>query len=260
MPKPSICIGVPCFGPQESNWWAQFAQHMSELPKSFELNRILVSGTMATDHNRNLIVSEFLETGAEWLFWIDADTVVPVGAINRLIATGKTLVSGLYYGKNPPHPPIAYHIFNGAYRPIDKALRWEKGEILPVDACGMGCMLTHRSVFTDIQSAYTVLQEAGGGLVAIHKDDIVGDVSSAMKHKDDGKVIGGQRRTRLVQPTLEHLKFPFFSLEHGRTEDLWFFELANRVGHKAWLDTSVECGHLRPVAFTGADYREINGH
>lgn len=259
MEKPKICIGVPCFGPQESNWWAQFSHHMSELPKDFELQRILVSGTMATDHNRNLIVKEFLETSSEWLFWIDADTIVPIGAISRLISVGKTMVSGLYYGKNPPHPPIAYYSYNGAYRPIDKGTRWEVGEILSVDACGMGCMLTHRSVFEDIQSSHTVLQEVGGGIIAVHNDNIIGEVVNA-RHKDDGKVIGGQRRTRLIKPTLENLRFPFFSLEHGKTEDLWFFEMANAVGHKAWLDTSVECGHLRPIAFTGEEYRGLNGH
>lgn len=241
-------------------WWAQFAQHMSELPNTVDLVRILVSGTMATDHNRNLIVNEFLQTRAEWLFWIDADTVVPVGAVNRLIATGKTMVSGLYYGKNPPHPPIAYYAFNNGFRPIDKQGRWEKGEILPVDACGMGCMLTHRSVFEDIKNTHVVLQEVGGGVIAVHKDDITGEVKSTMRHEDDGKVIGGQRRTRLVEPALENLRFPYFALEHGRTEDLWFFELASRVGHKAYLDTSVECGHLRPVSFTGEEYREIYGH
>jgi hypothetical protein len=254
--KPSICIGIPCFGTQESLWWAQFAQHVGELHKTVELNRILVSGTMATDHNRNLIVNEFLQTEAEWLFWIDADTIVPIGAIDRLIATGKTMVSGLYYGKNPPHPPIAYYAYNNGYRPIDKQGRWEKGEILPVDACGMGCMLTHRSVFEDIKNSHIVMQELGGGIIAVHKDDIKYTNEEPL---EDG-VVNGQRRKRLVEPTLENLRFPFFALEHGRTEDMWFFELAARAGHKAYLDTSVECEHLRAVPFTGSQYRDIYGH
>jgi hypothetical protein len=233
---------------------------MAELPKTMDVVRILVSDTMATDHNRNLIVDDFLKTEAEWLFWIDADTVVPVGAINRLIATGKTLVSGLYYGKNDPHPPIAYYSHNGAYKPIDKGVRWEKGEILPVDAAGMGCMLTHRSVFEDIKNNHTVLQANGGGLTVVENKNIIGEITNTIRHKDDGKVIGGKLQVRLIPPTLENLKFPYFALEHGRTEDLWFFELASHVEHKCYLDTSVECGHLRPVAFTGAEYRNLNGH
>ena len=257
---PKICVGVPYYGGVYGEWWVQFAQHMSELHKTIELDGILGIGAMAADHNRNVIVDEFLKRDVEWLFWIDADTIVPMGAIDRLLSTRKTLVSGLYYGKKEPNPPIAYYIHNGAYCPLDKKRRWEKGELLPVDACGMGCMLTHRSVFEDINKNYSLFQYVGGALTAIHKDDIIGEVPLNAKHKDDGKVIGGQYRQRIIPVTLENAKFPYFALEHGKTEDLWFFELARRVGHKPYLDTSVECIHLRIDGFTGEDYREINGH
>jgi hypothetical protein len=155
--------------------------------------------------------------------------------------------------------PIAYTVWNGAYRPLDKNQKWERGEILPVDVCGMGCMLTHRSVYEDISKNFLPYQEPGGGTVLIHKEDIVGEVG-ADTNKTDGMVINGQRRTRLIPITLENFKLPYFALEHGRTEDMWFFEIARRVGHKPWLDTSVECGHLRPLEFTGTDYRDMYGH
>lgn len=258
--KPKVSIGVPCFGPQEAKWWGQFAQHCGELHKSVELGEILISDSMATDHNRNLIVDNFLKLDSEWLFWVDADTIVPIGAIERLLATGKTLASGLYYGKNTPHPAIAYYTYNGAYRPLDKTRHWERGEILPVDACGMGCMLTHRSVFEDIKAAFTPYQEVGGGMVLIHNDNISGAVEADGEHRTDGQVINGQYRKRLIPVTLENARYPFFSLEHGRTEDLWFFELAAKAGHKPYLDTSVECSHLRPVEFTGSNWRDLYGH
>lgn len=260
MEKPKICIGVPYYGGIFGEWWVQFAQHMVGLHESVELVDILAIGAMATDHNRNTIVREFLKRDAEWLFWIDSDTIVPQGAISRLLATGKTLVSGLYYGKNEPNPPIAYYVYNGAYRPIDKQAKWEVGDILPVDAVGMGCMLTHRSVFEDIQKNFIILQEHGGALTAVHNDDMIGDAPLNAKHKMDGKVIGGQQRTRLFPPTIENPLFPYFALEHGKTEDLWFFEIASRVGHKPFLDTSVECIHLRVNGFSGKDYRNVYGH
>lgn len=258
--KPTLCVGVPFYGPQEAAWWVQFAQHMSELHHTVDLMEIISMGSMATDHNRNAIVHDFLEKGAEWLLWIDADTIVPMGSVARLLAVGKTMVSGLYYGKNPPHPPIAYHLYNGAVRPIDQTRRWEKGEILPVDACGMGCMLTHRSVYEDIMNTHEVYQRVGGSLVVIPKKNIIGDIREGDWHEHDEKVYRGQYRQRLRKPTLINMKFPFFALEHGRTEDLWFFDLARQAGHRAWLDTSVECLHLRAQPFTGAEYRDLNGH
>lgn len=255
--KSKITIGVPCYGDQNPEWWAQLAINTAIWAQKYELT-LVVASTMATDHNRNDITDRFLKSQSEWLFWIDADTVVPSGAIDRLMGLGKTLASGMYYGKNPPHNPIAYVKHNKAYVPIENTRKWEVGEIIPVDASGMGCMLTHRSVYEDIQKEFTVLQRDGGGLMPVHKNDIIGSMDE--KHEHDGKVYKGQLRTRMVTPTIENMKWPFFGLEFGRTEDIWFFELASKVGHKVWLDTSVECGHLRPKAFTGSDYRELKGH
>lgn len=255
--KPKVVIGVPCYGDQNPEWWAQLAINTAVWSQFYELT-LVVASTMATDHNRNDIVDKFLKSDAEWLFWIDADTIVPSAAIQRLMGIGKTLASGLYYGKNPPHNPIAYVKFKDAYKSIEGTQSWEVGEILPIDASGMGCMLTHRSVYEDIQKHYKVLQRVGGGLMPVHHNDIEGNLQE--RHEHDGKVYRGQLRTRMVEPTIEGMKFPFFGLEFGRTEDIWFFELALRVGHKVWLDTGLECGHLRPKAFTGVEYREMKGH
>jgi hypothetical protein len=254
--RTKLYLGVPCYGTQEPEWWASLAAHTAVLGQQFDLT-VAVASTMATDHNRNDITDKFLKSDAEWLFWIDADTVVPIGAVTRLMSLGKTLASGLYYGKNPPHNPIAYVKYNKAYIAIEKTQTWERGEILPVDASGMGCLLTHRSVYEDIQKNFTVLQRVGGGLLPVHKNDIEGAFSDT--HEHDGKVYKGQLRTRMTEPTIENYKYPYFGLEFGRTEDIWFFELAARVGHKVWLDTSLECGHLRAKAFTGEDYRDLKG-
>lgn len=254
--KPKLCIGVPYYGAQDAEWWVPFSANIGLLSNDFEVT-IITSGTMATDHNRNKIVAKFLETDAEWLFWVDADTIVPRGAVNRLLAMGKTLASGLYYGKNDPHPPIAYVKANNAFVPLSNTRNWERGEIIAVDASGMGCMLTHRSVFEDIKNQHTVLQRNGGGLLLVHNNDIEGAFEQL--HPHDGKVYKGQYRQRVAKPTIVS-DFPFFALEFGRTEDMWFFDHAARCGHKVWLDTSVECGHLRPLAFTGKDYREIHGN
>lgn len=258
-----VSLGIPFYGGVSGEWWSHMLQFTAALARRVDIVEIITCGTMTADHSRNLIAGDFLKSDSEWLFWIDSDTMVPVGALDRLLGVGKTLVSGLYYGKNPPNPPIAYYLYNGGVTPIDQKVRWEKGEILPVDACGMGCMLTHRSVFEDIQKNYDVYQMDGGGVVPVHKSDVLGDVeTTAGPRKDDldGKVYKGQMRVRLKKPSLANLRFPFFMIEHMRTEDIYFFDLARRVGHKAWLDTSVECGHLRNVPFTGSDYRNGHGH
>lgn len=255
-----LSIGVPFYGNVAGEWWTQMLQFVATLATQVTIREIITCGTMTADHSRNLIADDFLKSDAEWLFWVDSDTMPPAGAVERMLAVGKTMVSGVYYGKNPPHPPIAYYKHNGAYRPIDMQVRWEKGEILKVDSAGMGCMLTHRSVFEDILKHNNVYQIDGGGLVVVHENDVLGAVKDDFTHEHDGKVYKGQYKQRLIHPTLATLRFPFFMIDHLRTEDMFFFELAQRVGHSLYLDTSVECGHLRNVPFTGADYRNEKGH
>lgn len=257
--KAKISIGLPHYGDFSGVWTTQMLQLVAALSKNHDVVEIIASGVMTADHNRNLIVGEFLKSDSEWLFWIDSDTLVPVGAVERMLAHHKPLVSGLYYGKNPPHPPIAYMVHNGAFTPLDKVMKWEKGEIVNVDSAGMGCMLTHRSVFEDIMKNFTVLQIPGGGIVTVHNSDILGAIKDEDSHEHDGKVYRGQLRNRLMHPTLAEMRFPFFMIDHLRTEDICFFELAKKVGYSLVLDTSVECGHLRLDPFTGKSYRDLNG-
>lgn len=254
-----IAIGIPYYGTADAQWWAHLVNKVGVFPKmGLEYGGMITSGAMLTDKNRNDIVKNFLKTDTEWLFWIDTDNIIPDGAINRLLGLNKTLASGLYFGKGKGHVPIAYTQIpeTGAYREIHKVTHWERGEILPIDSCGFGCMLTHRSVFEDIEKSFIPLQRMGGGLTLVHKDDMIGKAEIGKKHKNDGKVINGQQFTRLIPPTIDNFNFPHFVLEYNRTEDMKFFEVAERVGHKPWLDTSVECGHLRTKGVTGKDFRE----
>lgn len=260
MNKANVSIGLPVYGGFNEEWTPRVMHLVANLATKHNIIDIISMGSMTADHNRNAITADFLKSTAEWLFWIDSDTVPPVGAVDRLLKHGRTLVSGLYYGKHDPHPPIAYTIYNGAFTPINKTIMWEKGEIIPVDAVGMGCMLTHRSVFEDILKNYEVFQIPGGGVVPVHKNDLLGAVKDDDSHEHDGKVYRGQLRTRLKRPTLEGLKFPFFMVEHIRTEDMFFFDLARRVGHTPVLDSSVECEHLRWKGFRGEDFRDKYGH
>lgn len=257
--KAKISLGIPFYGSFSGEWTTQMLQFVSVMAQKQELREVITYGSMTADHNRNGIVHEFLKSDAEWLFWIDSDTMVPVGAVERMLAHGRTLVSGLYYGKNPPHPPIAYYVHNGAYTPISNKVKWEKGEILEIDAPGMGCMLTHRSVFEDIEKNYEVYQIPGGGILPVHKNDILGDIKEDAHHEHDGKVYKGQLRLRVTPPTLANLKFPYFAITNNKTEDMFFMELAARVGHKPVLDTSVECSHLRMHPYSGEDYRNEHG-
>ena len=257
--KAKIAFGIPTYGSQSPSWWVPFTRQVGLLHNyDIEFIDVFQHGTMRTDGNRNMIARRFLQSDAEWMFWVDADNVNPIASVRRLLDTAgdtRTLVSGLYFTKEKnPIPVIYVHSEHGRYRHLTQ---WERGEIIPIEAAGMNCCLMHRSVLEDIDKNYVSLRMSVGGDIAVHRDDIEGDVFKEKADPTDDKVIDGQWRFRVFTPH-EPVNVPFFELRFGRTEDMGFFEKARRVGHQLWVDTSVECGHLKEQAITGKEYREGN--
>lgn len=215
-----------------------------------------------TDANRTAISGYFLEGGesgvkADWIFWNDDDTVFPDGAISHMLRLDKPFVAGLYFNTNPPYNPIAYkRIDNGGYQHL-----WDyaPGSVFEVDCVGMGCTLIHRSVYEKILEEYVVFQRPNASLIPIHKSKIFNNAEAraVMALGEKESVIDGYFVQQLVEPSVEsnHL-FPFYLMEHGRTEDMHFCELAASVGFKPWVDTSIVCEHWKHGAKTYEDYRQ----
>jgi hypothetical protein len=59
----------------------------------------------------------------------------------------------------------------------------------------------------------------------------------------------------ISRKVLETVKPPWFSFLEGGTEDMYFCRQLEKYGFELWVDTSVECGHLRGVVVTMDDYR-----
>lgn len=250
-----ISIGIPVYGGgQSKDWWGPLVKQAAEFhSKNIELVNLHVVSSMMTDVARNHIVEEFLKSDAEWLRWLDADNVDKLGSIRRLLDTRKTLVSGIYTKRNDSGDLVAYFSTGeGEYKPVSG---YVPGEIFPVDSAGMGGCLVHRSVFEDIQRNYFLFDMSIGGIIAIHKDDLQGDVFDDALTSYDNKVIEGVYYLRLRQ-THKKKPFPFFMLGFGRTEDYGFFEMAARCGHRLWLDTGVELGHIGEKVYLPAEARQ----
>jgi hypothetical protein len=250
-----ICIGIPAYGAQPPEWWGPLVKEAYNLSDfDIELESLLIQTTMSTDMNRNAIVNVFLdEKEADWLFWMDADNPLVRGGIRRLLDTKKKLVTGLYITKQGSPKPIAYtRTEEGRYANLPN---WKRGELIPIDGAGLGCCLTHRSVYEDIRKNYVPLQRMAGGIAAIHKDDIIGDAFVSTISPEDNKVVDGIRKERMYEAKPDS-KVPFFQLGLGRTEDFGFFEKAERLGYQLWLDTSIEVAHLSTKPSDPKEYFE----
>lgn len=255
--KPKVALGIVSYGPQDPDFWIPLSDFTGKLYQDgVDYMGIHHSGASNTDTNRNVVVKQFLDGKADWLFWIDADNPPPQRSLRRLLSHKQPAVSGLYFGGKPSERlfPVAYiSIPGGAYANIRKVRDWEKGEILQVDAVGMGCFLTHRSVYEKIQEDFVYFQRASGGLLAILKSKVKSIESKPNPYA--GTVRKGLYYDPVKPAQLSNPKFPFFISQYNRTEDMPFCEML-RHKHEIWLDTSIEVGHVKRKALDGEDYRD----
>lgn len=109
---------------------------------------------------RNLCVAAFLRGGYDYLFFVDADTVPPIDAIDKLLATGKKIISGVTCnlklcedGLLRPAPMVMNYVNKNnredGLMPILKPSGVEQ-----VDAFGMSCCLIHKSIFDGMKEPW----------------------------------------------------------------------------------------------------------
>jgi GT2 family glycosyltransferase len=107
---------------------------------------------------RNLLVAKFLESGSEWLWQVDTDTVFNRAALGRLLKVADPveapIVSGLVYilrddGKVPSMFTLGQDPGGLFMEPV---LSWRQGSVVEADACGAACLLVHRTVYEKIEA------------------------------------------------------------------------------------------------------------
>jgi len=229
----------------------------SALP-DFNKNNVIgnsVKRLSLTDYNRTTVVKGFLDGGADYIFWLDDDTAPPNNAISRLLASGRDFIGGVYYLPAKPFNPIAYKRDheNGLYQYV---YGYPEGALLQVDAIGFGCTLVHRSVYEKIRDSHTVFVRQNGSLIPVHNSQLQKPIVKKHGKPEKPYIRAGVYHEQVTQQEEgDTRQFPFYQLEHGRTEDLYFCELAESVGIKPWLDTTVACTHFKIRGAGHEDYK-----
>ena len=131
------------------------AQFMTSVMRAVDYGRYRVLGVESGPNvagARNEMVRIFLESTSLWLFIVDSDIVFNPDAINRLLARGKKIISGLVYVNGDPPFPMAYKRMAdiAVGMPLFMAVDVPDSGAFEVDAVGTSCVLVHRSVFLDM--------------------------------------------------------------------------------------------------------------
>jgi hypothetical protein len=170
------------------------------------------------DLARNVVASQALKSGAEYLFFWDSDIVVPPDVVPRLMAYGLPVVSGLYWRRHPQIFPEAFRVnSNGITEPMSlEEIHTLKHQTQPIecDAVGLGCCLIHKSVLEKLA-----------------------------KRSD---------RFRMISPDdlhepIEVIQFMKFIMQNHVTvsEDVHFcWRVKHELGYKIFVDLNIECQHL----------------
>ena len=89
---------------------------------------------------RNILVSQAITTGASHLLFIDADHILPIDLLDKLVENASSaMVSGLICKRGYPYQTVAFR-FNSKGQ-LDQLMLDPKDEVISVDACAMGCTL-----------------------------------------------------------------------------------------------------------------------
>lgn len=202
---------------------ALFMRSLLDSLESFRAERpevIMEQGwTSGVDRARNDVVRAFLETEAQWLFFLDTDQAFSVGDIRRVIDAAdedeRPVVGGLYFQWSKHNGLLPLMFRKNAAGGMDRVTDWVPGELMQVDGIPTGFKVVHRRVYEAIW--------------AEHFEDRRPWYKFEQDNPPKGRFIG---------------------------EDLYFCEMAQEAGFPIYIETGASVGHIKRQVLGEAQYRE----
>lgn len=153
---------------------------MIDLMQKYKVaSSIKILGDFPIDANRQRFVDEAMESGADYLFFMDMDQTFPPDTLLKLfevISDERPIVSGMYFLKTQPYSPVMGRYVEwseemlqhkeefdrlGFVHPDGRQLAmwraftyFDKTVPFKADVIGLGCVLMKTSVFKDLEKPY----------------------------------------------------------------------------------------------------------
>lgn len=200
--------------------WLQVEGYMNQrLPDGYSLRFRTSKPSRNVTETWNGVVSEFLASGAEWLWGVHDDIVTHPYTLERLLSWDKKLVSGLVFHRKYPALPHIWIEGKDELQQVEETKRW----------------------------------------FMAHQDYIITGPVVMQPRPEDALVEASWSSTSCVlihRSVLEDMGGNWFSFEgdgeRAYGEDVRFYKTAKQAGHQLYVDRSVVAGHLFGIQPTGA--------
>ena len=193
MTKPKVLIGLPTMASVHTMLLMTIVSWMAKAFQGSEYNLSIYPtvNVQPVDNARNEIVKAFLESDCTHLLFVDADTIPPLDAIEKLLAHNLPIVSAL--------TPIIEMTKDGApwkkYNCVDtddKHMRPNTG-LRECKGAGTSCLLIRRDVLEQLEMPYFRFkyQDDTGKQVFVSEDIhfIINCLSKGIKTMADTSII-----------------------------------------------------------------------
>lgn len=110
--------------------------------KKYEINLGFSESTVIY-MTRNELFFESKERGADYVLFVDSDTVFPADALEKLLNHRHDVVTGVYYQRHPPYFPV---VFRSCNKTEPEVMEEIPSKPFRVSACGAGFLLISKKV------------------------------------------------------------------------------------------------------------------
>jgi len=153
------------------------------------------------------------------LMFIDQDTSVYPGTIQRLLSFKKRVIGAVVYSRNPPHKPVVYH-FHPTFSHMDADFPGPDAEPFHVKGGGIGmaAALIEMTVFNDLEEKFGT-------------------------------------QTWFQSPLLVDPAMPIDKQESVIGEDVFFCKRLDQAGIEVWVDPKDQTEHTAYMTICGDLFR-----
>ena len=142
MKKPKVYVATPCYDMMRVETCVSLIDMFSTLGKHGIECKFKSVKTSLVTHGRNLLTCGFLNSGFDYMLFVDADVEFKPEAVMRMLVTKKDIISTPYRVKNEPEK-LEYAVKFKDSKDI-KILPWD---IIEIEEGPAGLMLIHRRVY-----------------------------------------------------------------------------------------------------------------